>query len=92
MPAVFETDPAATAIPITFATKATWEAVKGALPAEARQFAEANGFTAKPGKCLILPAPDGAIAQVIFGLDDESTKARDPFRTGALPGLLPAGT
>jgi leucyl aminopeptidase len=92
MPAVFETDPAATAIPITFATKATWEAVKGALPAEARQFAEANGFAAKPGKCLILPAPDGAIAQVIFGLDDESTKARDPFRTGALPGLLPAGT
>ena len=92
MPAVFETDPAATAIPITFATKATWEAVKGALPAEARQFAEANGFAAKPGKCLILPAPDGAIAQVIFGLDDESAKARDPFRTGALPGLLPAGT
>ena len=92
MPAVFETDPAATAIPITFATKATWEAVKGALPAEARQFAEANGFAAKPGKCLILPAPDGAIAQVIFGLEEESAKAHEPFRTGALPGLLPAGT
>src|SRR5438128_2024728 len=60
MPAVFETAPAATAIPITFATKATWEAVKGALPAEARQFAEANGFAAKPGKCLILPGPDRA--------------------------------
>ena len=92
MPSVFETDPAATAIPITFATKATWEAVKGALPAEARQFAEANGFAAKPGKCLILPAPDGAIAQVIFGLEEESAKAHEPFRTGALPGLLPAGT
>jgi len=92
MPAVFETDPAATVIPITFATKATWEAVKGALPAEARQFAEANGFAAKPGKCLILPAPDGAIAQVIFGLEEESAKAHEPFRTGALPGLLPAGT
>jgi leucyl aminopeptidase len=92
MPAVFETAPAAAAIPITFATKATWEAIKGALPAEARQFAEANAFAAKPGKCLILPAPDGAIAQVIFGLEDESAKAREPFRTGALPGLLPPGT
>ena len=89
---VFETEPAAKAIPITFATKATWEAIKGALPSEARQFAEANGFAAKPCKCLILPAADGAIAQVIFGLEEEDAKARDPFRTGALPGLLPAGT
>jgi hypothetical protein len=30
------------------ATKATWEAIKGALPAEARQFAEPTLFTAKP--------------------------------------------
>jgi leucyl aminopeptidase len=92
MPTVFETAPAASAIPITFATKADWEAIKGALPAEARQFADANGFAAKPGKCLILPAPDGAIAQVIFGLEEESAKSRDPFRSGALPGLLPSGT
>jgi leucyl aminopeptidase len=62
------------------------------LPDQARQFADANGFAAKPGKCLILPAPDGAIAQVIFGLAEESAKSRDPFRAGALPGLLPAGT
>ena len=92
MPSVFETAPAAKAIPITFATKANWDAIKAALPAEARQFAEANGFAAKPGKCLILPAPDGAIAQVIFGLEEDSAKSRDPFRSGALPGLLPAGT
>ena len=49
MPAVFETAPASAAIPITFATKANWDAIKAALPAEARQFADANGFTAKPG-------------------------------------------
>src|SRR5215470_18858672 len=91
MPSVFETAPATTAIPITFATKANWDAIKGALSAEARQFADANGFAAKPGKCLILPAPDGAIAQVIFGLEEESARSRDPFRAGALPGLLPAG-
>jgi leucyl aminopeptidase len=92
MHSVFETASAAKAIPITFATKANWEAIKGALPAEGRQFADANGFAAKPGKCLILPAADGAIAQVIFGLEEEGAKSRDPFRPGALPGLLPAGT
>src|SRR5207244_11515800 len=92
MPSVFETAPASPAIPITFATKANWDAVKTALPAEARQFAEANGFAAKPGKCLILPAADGAIAQVIFGREEESAKSRDTVRAGALAGLLPAGT
>src|SRR5262245_13217337 len=92
MPSVFETSPTATAIPITFASKATWDAVSAALPAQARQFALANGFAAKPGKCLILPAPDGRIAQVIYGIEDEAAKSRDLFRPGSLPGLLPAGT
>ena len=92
MPSLFETASASQAIPITFASKANWDAVKKALPAEQRQFAEANGFAAKPGKCLVLPAANGAIAQVIFGIEEEAAKSRDPFRTGALPGLLPAGT
>ena len=61
------------------------------LPEQARQFAAANDFTAKPGKCLTLPAPDGQIAQVVFGLEDETSKSRDLFRPGALPGLLPPG-
>jgi len=92
MISVFETAPAAKAIPIVFASKASWDSIRNGLPAEARQFADANGFAAKPGKCLILPAADGAIAQVIFGVEDESAKSHDLFRTGALPGLLPAGT
>jgi leucyl aminopeptidase len=92
MPSVFETASAASAIPITFATKTTWDAIRKGLPVEARQFAEANGFAAKPGKCLILPAANGAIAQVIFGLEEETAKSHDPFRPGTLPGLLPAGT
>ena len=32
MPSVFETAPAASAIPITFATKATWAAISGGFP------------------------------------------------------------
>ncbi len=92
MPSVFETAPATSAIPITFATKSTWEAICAGLPAQARQFAIANGFAAKPGACLTLPAADGGIAQVVFGLEDANGKSRDLFRPGLLPGLLPAGT
>lgn len=91
MPFPFETAPAAPAIPITFATKTTWDAIARELPEQARRFASANDFTAKPGKCLTLPTPDGKIAQVIFGLEDEGGKSRDLFRPGALPGLLPPG-
>jgi leucyl aminopeptidase len=91
MHSVFETAPAASAIPITFATKATWEAICAGLPGEAREFALANGYTAKPGACLTLPAADGKIAHVVFGLEDETSKFRDLFRPGQLPGLLPPG-
>src|SRR5882757_11394036 len=92
MHSVFETVPAAPAIPITFATKTTWDAIRDDLPAPARQFALANDFAAKPGKCLTLPAADGGIAYVLFGLEDATSKSRDLFRPGALPGLLPPGT
>jgi leucyl aminopeptidase len=91
MPSVFETAPAASAIPITFVTKSTWEAISRELPAEGRQFALANGFAAKPGKYLALPAADGRIAQVLFGLEEATATSRDLFRPGALPGLLPPG-
>jgi leucyl aminopeptidase len=91
MPSPFDSAPATTAIPITFATKSTWETIAASLPAEARQFALANGFAGKPGACLTLPATDGRISQVLFGIEDETAKSRDLFRPGALPGLLPAG-
>jgi leucyl aminopeptidase len=91
MPSVFETEPSAPAIPITFVTKSTWDAIQASLPDPARQFALANGFAAKPGAWLALPDADGRIAQVLFGLDDANSKSRDPFRPGALPGVLPSG-
>jgi leucyl aminopeptidase len=88
---VFESATVAPAIPVTFATKATWAAISADLPARERQFASANRFSAKPGECLTLPAANGEIAQVLFGLDDETSRSRDPFRAGQLPGLLPPG-
>jgi leucyl aminopeptidase len=92
MPSIFETAPGASAIPITFVTKTSWPATRDALPAAGRQFADANGYAGKPGGCLILPTQDGQIAQVLFGLEDDAARFRDPFRAGSLPGLLPAGT
>ncbi|GMO11904.1 MULTISPECIES: leucyl aminopeptidase family protein [Bradyrhizobium] len=89
MPSVFETSPAA--IPISFVTKSSWDQVAEALPPSQRAFATACAFAAKPGAYLALPAPDGAIAQVLFGLEDEGARSRDLFRPGALPGLLPPG-
>src|SRR5258708_7640115 len=91
MLSVFDSAPATSAIAITFATRATWEAICAELPAQARQFALANGFAAKPGAYLALPAADGQIAQVVFGLEEEASKSRDLFRPGLLPGLLPPG-
>ena len=91
MPSVFETAPATSAFSIIFATRSTWDGIRAELPAPARQFAAANGFAAKPGVCLTLPGADGQIAQVLFGLEEAASKSRDPFRPGALPGLLPPG-
>src|ERR1700736_3975218 len=91
MHSVFETAPGASSIPITFATKTTWDAICAGLPAPARQFALANSFAAKPGAWLALPAADGKIAHVLSGLEDATSKFRDLFRPGLLPGLLPTG-
>jgi leucyl aminopeptidase len=91
MHTVFETAPDAPAVPVTFVKKAGWSGSSAALPAEARQFAQAHGYAASPGECLALPAQDGRIAHVLFGLEDDTAKWRDPFRPGKLPGLLPPG-
>jgi len=70
MPSPFESAPATNAVPITFTSRSNWDAVRAELPVTARQFAEANGFTGKPGACLTVPASDGQIAGVLFGLED----------------------
>jgi leucyl aminopeptidase len=90
MPSAFHTA-AASAIPITFVTRSTWADISAALPARAQAFAAANDFTAKPGALLVLPSDDGAIAGVLFGLEDDGARTRDLFRPGQLPGLLPRG-
>jgi leucyl aminopeptidase len=91
MPSPFETAPATPAIPITFVTKSSWEEVRATLPPPAAAFAMASGFAAKPGACLVLPTANGEIGAVLFGLEDDDARIRDPFRPGALPNVLPPG-
>jgi leucyl aminopeptidase len=91
MTSPFATDSALPAIPITFVTKSTWDPIRASLPRQAARFAQANGFAAKPGTCLILPTAEGQIDQVLFALEDEGARSPDPFRPGALPSLLPPG-
>ena len=64
----FDSAPAATPVPITFVSRATCQDTIDTLPPLAKQFAAANGFIGKPGQCLMVPRPDGTIAQVLFGL------------------------
>jgi leucyl aminopeptidase len=76
------------AVPVTFVTSATWPELRTALDARARAYAEAAGFEPRAGQHLLLPGPEGGLAGVLFALDEAPA---DPFRPGALPGLLPAG-
>ncbi|WP_031337839.1 M17 family metallopeptidase [Rhodopseudomonas sp. B29] len=91
MPSIFDTADQP-AVPISFVTKSTLEKVCAGLPEAAQRFARANGYSAKPGQMLALPDANGAVAHVLFGLDEVGARSFDPFRTGALPGLLPPGT
>ncbi|MCC7347319.1 MAG: leucyl aminopeptidase family protein, partial [Variibacter sp.] len=79
----------APATPIWFATEATLAEVLAAIGEPAKAFAAATGFTAKEGQHVLLPAADGALAGVVFGI---KATGGDPFAAGKLPGLLPAGS
>ena len=84
----FETVPDAAAIPIIFATKTTWAGIARDLPEQARQFASANDFTGKPGKCLTLPAPDKGLALVTPNNSQPAYATRlDAFAVAVVPDV-----
>jgi len=81
----------APACPIWLVTDKTWPDIAETLPASARAFAAAQGFEPKPGRHCLLPAADGSLQAVVFGLDSAEGKHSDPFLVGKLPTILPEG-
>ncbi|MGU3540217.1 leucyl aminopeptidase family protein [Methylobacterium sp. A54F] len=89
--------PGSAGIPITGVAAAAWPGIAADLPAPQRAYAEATGFAPKgsapkAGRLCLLPAADGSLAGVLFGLGDPSAPGYDRLLPGKLPGLLPAGT
>ncbi len=82
---VIAADSAAT--PIIAVRAASLSATLAALDADARAWAAANAFNAKPDSVLIVPGADGRIAHVLAGIDDVD----DPHAFGTLPFALPEG-
>jgi leucyl aminopeptidase len=76
--------------PIWFIHAGNAETVLKGFGERERNFASAAGFEPKPGKLLLLPALDGRLAGVLFGLEKPDDLI-DPFRPGQLSSLLPAG-
>src|SRR5882757_3609848 len=81
----------APAIPVTFVNSASWAQVRAGLGERERTFAEAAGFEPRASRHLLLPGNDGSLGGVLFGLEGADDATKDPFRPGALAGVLPAG-
>jgi leucyl aminopeptidase len=85
-------DPAtapADAVPIALVTP---EEMSGlALGAAEANWARANGFKARLGQTLRLPAPDGGIARVLIGWGDAAARARERLHLGEFARTAPSG-
>jgi leucyl aminopeptidase len=89
---VFTASGASSAIPITFVTGTDWPRFRDQLGENGRAFADAAGFEPRAGRHLALPAADGTLAGILFGLENPDATFKDPFLPGSLPQLLPAGS
>ncbi len=82
---------AKSARPVWFVTPETWTERAAELPAPARAFAQAAGFTGAAGQIVVCPDETGAPALAIMGLGASGGRRRDPFLAGKLAGALPEG-
>jgi leucyl aminopeptidase len=80
------------ATPIWFVHRGNFDAVRRPFGERELGFIAAAGFEAKPSRLLLLPAVDGKLAAVLFGLEGPGETDVDRFRPGQLPSLLPPGT
>jgi leucyl aminopeptidase len=80
------------AVPILFVTAANFDEATKILDEREHVFVRAAGFEPKPGRHLMVPAANGTLAGVLFGIEAADEPVKDPFRPGQLVNLLPAGT
>jgi leucyl aminopeptidase len=80
------------ALPILFVTAAYFDQTIEGVDDRERMFVRAAGFEPKPGRYLAVPAADGKLAGILFGLENADDPAKDLFRPGQLATLLPPGT
>jgi leucyl aminopeptidase len=80
------------AVPILFVNAGNLAATTKGLGAFAQAFIRAAGFEAKPGRHLLVPAENGALAMVLCGIEAADEPVKDLFRPGQLVNVLPPGT
>ena len=87
----FDVPAGTTATPITFVTRSSLGAAVDALARPPGNSSRRPASRPSPVSACCCRRPAGGIDSVLFGLEDEAAKWRDPFRPGQLPGLLPPG-
>ena len=83
--------PTPDATPVWLVSAENWPSVKSTIGAAAAAFAERCGFQPKAGRMQLLPGEAGALAGVLFGVDEANAPTRDPFGPGKLATSLPEG-
>lgn len=78
-------------IPIWFVTPASWPKIRTELGERERKFTAASGYEPKAGHHLVMPDTQGGLAGILFAIEDSNDTAKNLFRPGALPSLLPPG-
>ena len=79
--------PHAASVPIHAVRAGEWAAWVEQRPDTLKRFALAHDFRGQTGRILLVPATDGQIERVLFGLGDKAT----PMLFGVLGQHLPAG-
>ena len=88
MPLAFSTE--AAPIPVSMVIPDQLDDVVGGLSDMQAAWVNSNGFQAKSGQICLLPAPDGAVAHVLFGIG-KPDRRRERFAVAKLAGALPEG-
>lgn len=76
-----------TAVPIELWHKGDFKKAQAKLPAVERNWTKALGFTAASGELCLVPARDGKLKKVLFGV----SRHGDAFQYSRLPQRLPLG-